>query len=306
MRYANFNCWGVIDSKLTIANDYFVVSAAIDYPKDLAPDGYLDDQAMTTLRKAHRVVRWTAVAAIYGDRLTIRSKKRQIKKCLSPFGQLFFIGDGLSDFVERVVNAVQADPPVSNLYTLAGSVMEKITGKHIKFFEMAPHIHSHHKGIPSDCFIENSFFGDLACMASYGKRDEINLAEHRKGKIWFAPVVPMDGEQTLFVMNGCKAIFHQHKFDFASGLLLFNPRTVIAIAKITYLKEDPEQVQRAQDLFNALHAWCIEHGYQVYRTNVAHMEQVTECAPVFKSFLNEIKEKVDPNNIIAPGKYGVG
>lgn len=297
---------GIIESKLTIANDYFMLSAAIDYPDELAPNGFLDDSAMGELRKRHNVPKWSAVAAIYGDSLTIKAKKRQIKKRLARFGQLFFLGDKMSNFIERVVNEKQAEPPRTNLYTIAGSLLEKVTKKSIKFFELAPNAHEHHKGIPSDFFVENSFFGDPACFASYGSAKEINLAEHRKGKIWFAPVVPLDGNQALFVINGCKAIFHKHRFDFASGLLLFNPRTVIAIAKITYLKDDDEHRERAQQLFDELHQWCVEHGYQVYRTNVAHMEQVTECAPEFKQFLNQIKEKVDPNNIIAPGKYGVG
>ncbi len=165
---------GVIESKLTIANEYFLLTVAVDYPKHLAPDGYLNDEAINTLRQQYNVPRWAVVAEIYGDSWTIFAKKRQIKKRLA-----------------------------------------------LKFLEAAPHIHSHHKGVPSDYFIGNSFFGDPS---------EINLVEHRKGKIWFAPVVPFDGEQTLFVMNGCKKIFHKYQFDFASGLLLFNPRTVIAIA----------------------------------------------------------------------------
>lgn len=297
---------GVIDSKLTVANDYLMISISSDYPHHLAPDGYLTDESMAILRKQYNTTRWIAAAAIYGDWWTIFAKKRQIRKALSGYGKLMFLGDRLSRFLARVAEESLAPNPSTNLFSLSGRLLVKMTGKPMRMLESAPHVHEHHKGVPSDYFIERAFFGDPPCLASFGKGDEINLGEHRKGKMWFAPVVPMVGHQALFVINGCKTLFHQHGFDFAAGLLLFNPRTVITITKITFDKEDPEHRQSAQALFDALHAWCIEHGYQVYRTNVTHMPTVTECAPTFKWFLNEIKQKVDPNNIIAPGKYGVG
>lgn len=296
---------GIINSKLTIANDYFILSATTDYPSELAAKEYLDDEAMSELRRRHQVVAWSAVAAIYGDSLTIATRKKQIRKRLGGLGPLFFVGDKLSDFIQKVVEKSRPAAAASP-YRMLGRVLTRISGKSLRAFEMVPNIHSHHKGVPSDFFVEHSFFGEPACFTSWDTQGEINLAEHRKGKIWFAPVVPLTGEHALTVINGCRRLFHHYGFDFASGLLLFNPRSVIAIAKITYLKADAEQSERAWQLFTALHQWCVEQGYQVYRTNVAHMEQVTECAPVYKDFLNRLKVAVDPDNIIAPGKYGVG
>lgn len=49
-----------------------------------------------------------------------------------------------------------------------------------------------------------------------------------------------------------------------------------------------------------------QHGYAVYRTNNAFMEQVAECyGPVQRRVNQTLKRALDPNGIIAPGKSGI-
>ena len=297
---------GIIESKLMIGNDYFSFSLSIDYPHHLCEEGYLGDTGLASLREQYKVSCWSASAAIYGDKDEIRYKQKRIKRELSAVGKLMFVGDGTTRFIENMLEESKKPTPENKLLALCGRLAEKATHKPLRFFEPLIAIHNHHKGIPCDFFVENALFGDPACYVEIDQKNELNLAANDKGKMWFAPLVPMNSHHVLHVLNGCKALFQEHKFDFGAGLLLFNPRTAIAISRISFNKKDPEHAKRAMALFRALHKWCIQEGYQVYRTNVAHMEEVIDCSPTFKEFLNLLRHGVDPSNIIAPGKYGVG
>ena len=46
-----------------------------------------------------------------------------------------------------------------------------------------------------------------------------------------------------------------------------------------------------------------EAGYFPYRVNIGQMPELLELRPQFFRLVSRIKEVLDPNNIIAPGRY---
>ena len=48
----------------------------------------------------------------------------------------------------------------------------------------------------------------------------------------------------------------------------------------------------------------MDKGYPPYRTTTMSMPNSTDCNPVFRDFLAAVKGAVDPQNLIAPGRYG--
>jgi 4-cresol dehydrogenase (hydroxylating) len=64
-----------------------------------------------------------------------------------------------------------------------------------------------------------------------------------------------------------------------------------------------------RELFSVLIRKLAEKGYGEYRTHIAYMEQVAKTFDynnhAMLRFQEKLKDAIDPNGIIAPGKSGV-
>jgi len=81
------------------------------------------------------------------------------------------------------------------------------------------------------------------------------------------------------------------------------------IVCIAFNREDPESKRKAHWLIKTLIADCAEHGWGEYRTHLALMDQIAETYNwnhnALMRFNETVKNALDPNGILAPGKNGV-
>jgi 4-cresol dehydrogenase (hydroxylating) len=75
---------------------------------------------------------------------------------------------------------------------------------------------------------------------------------------------------------------------------------------ILYDKSNPDEVARTASLYSDLCSRLRANGYQQYRAGVQSWDTLFESAPEFLALNNKLKNALDPRNIIAPGKYGIG
>jgi 4-cresol dehydrogenase (hydroxylating) len=86
-------------------------------------------------------------------------------------------------------------------------------------------------------------------------------------------------------------------------------RHINNINMIIFNRDDAAMVGQAKGLFDALIADAKALGYGEYRTHLSYMDAVSDTYD-FNNFalrrLNEtVKNALDPNGILAPGKNGV-
>jgi 4-cresol dehydrogenase (hydroxylating) len=78
------------------------------------------------------------------------------------------------------------------------------------------------------------------------------------------------------------------------------------IVDVLYDKTNPEQVKAAYQCFDELLTVFSEKGYGTYRVNPAFMEKVAHTyGPVQRNVHKMLKNALDPNGILAPGKSGI-
>jgi 4-cresol dehydrogenase (hydroxylating) len=75
---------------------------------------------------------------------------------------------------------------------------------------------------------------------------------------------------------------------------------------VFYDKEDPDETRRAEALYFEMGETTQKAGYQQYRTSTLFMDRILGPAPEFQRVCNLLKRALDPNGILAPGKYGIG
>ena len=126
------------------------------------------------------------------------------------------------------------------------------------------------------------------------------------GSMWFAPVSQAKGSETLKQMRMAKSILAKYGFDYV-GEFIVGWRDMHHVIDLLYDRTDPAELQKAYACYDELlHAFAQE-GYGVYRASTAFAEKVAATyGPVKRDVERRLKRALDPENLIAPGRCGIG
>jgi 4-cresol dehydrogenase (hydroxylating) len=124
----------------------------------------------------------------------------------------------------------------------------------------------------------------------------------------FSLVCPPTGRDSVRQMRLIRERVEAHGFDYAGGFTL-NARHAIALALISFDRDDAAEVGEVAVLFPELIAAASAAGYAPYRSHVAFMDLIAEQYDANDSSLRRltetIKDAVDPSGILSPGKQGI-
>jgi 4-cresol dehydrogenase (hydroxylating) len=76
-----------------------------------------------------------------------------------------------------------------------------------------------------------------------------------------------------------------------------------SIISITYDRDIPGEDEKAMQCHDELLKKLTDKGYIPYRLGVQSMNKLPAPEESSKIFLTTIKKALDPNNILAPGRY---
>ncbi len=288
---------GILQSACHLVNDVVALSVLAQYPAHLL-DRYsrLPDDVLAGMRLRFGVSHWNFVGGIQGTHESVRLVKKELRHRLASLGRLKFLDDRQVRSVEALIR-LRKRPALKRPIDWA---VRTFVGISPEMLEAAPHVHSVLKGKPSDFFVRHAYF-----KSRLPKPDIANPDRDDCGLIWFAPIAPMTGRHVQQVLGLCRPLFERYEFDFYAALLIQNPRSMIVLTSIFYLKDNPAQCERARQLYGELSAATSAAGYQQYRVGTSGMLSLAKSAPGFIAFAKALKSAADPAEILSPGKYAI-
>jgi 4-cresol dehydrogenase (hydroxylating) len=190
---------------------------------------------------------------------------------------------------------------LGRVFRLLARVGNHLYGKADAFYEaMIPAINLF-RGIPTDFFVRQAYFKSHTEKPT----TDIDPARDQCGFVWIGPVVPFTSKHVTEALSLAKEIFARHEFDFFVEVIIESARSVIFLAGVFYDKADAEQTDRAKRWYKEMHDVFLKHGYPPYRATTMGMGEALDQNPVSKDILGSIKRALDPQDTIAPGRYGI-
>lgn len=147
---------------------------------------------------------------------------------------------------------------------------------------------------------------------SIGARSDL-LPTPRDGHLWFAPLVPRDGKSIAKAQKVFAEAFKELGLPSSVGPFTA-PRTWIYRSYVLVLslgvsRSDPEANKRSIAAFRRLVEVAAEHGWAEYRSAPLFQDQVSDTYNFNNNMLKRVQEQlkdcIDPNGIISPGRGGV-
>ena len=135
------------------------------------------------------------------------------------------------------------------------------------------------------------------------KRNATDPGKDGAGIMWFSPLLPMDGIIVVKFTKLIEAIYKKYAIPQLITFTTVNDRCFDAPLPITFDKNNPESVKAAKACYDELWNESLKMGITPYRLPVDEHHRVTESGTPFWDIAQKIKDVLDPNNIIAPGRY---
>jgi 4-cresol dehydrogenase (hydroxylating) len=284
---------GLLPSAIHIANDLRLISNRARYPWAKAEGRTpLPAELRAEMREQFQIGAWTACGAIYGTKDVVRAIEKAIAAELKGLKPVF-LNDKKLKTAERIAN-------VLGWFGLGKSLREKIASAKPVFDLIT--------GVPTHEAVHSGEWR-LKPLSAVGAVDEETIVSGRDpltsdaGLIWVSPILPMTARAARDVIHIMDQVYGRHGFDTLMTLTMITDRAFVCVSNIAFDKRDKNDVAKAKACQGELYDALIDAGYIPYRSSPTGFAKLSERPSVFWDFSQELKQAIDPNSILSPGRY---
>lgn len=158
---------------------------------------------------------------------------------------------------------------------------------------------------PIDLFLYNN----IKMLTANGMSlEDFALFNYRgSGGAWFAPIIPAKAKDAVECYKISQRVLAEFGFDYLGGFFIgYSGRHFDAVNILVFDRDNPKELERAKQCYAKVVSACAKAGYPVYRATTAVMKMTADMyGDAQKSINARLKNALDPNHILAPGKSGI-
>ena len=136
---------------------------------------------------------------------------------------------------------------------------------------------------------------------------ELGLLKWRPGggNSWFLPGTPMIGKVANEFQRLCRGVYTKHGLDYMV-MNVCSARFCRGLHVLSFNREDEDERLRAQACYLEMAEEVAKRGVFVGRAPIDfHDFHMSQTIPSFRDVCSAVKRALDPNDVLAPGRYGI-
>jgi 4-cresol dehydrogenase (hydroxylating) len=278
---------GGVSGSVNLMNAHRILAMTAPYPKDrVGTDGILPHAAVAALRAEYRIGAWTGFGALYGEGGVVKAAARAVRRILRPEVRgLRFVTRGTAAAIDRWCHrlpGLRGGRLGRRAHTLAAA-MRIVAGE------------------PSEVALSLAYWRSGVLPPS-GRG--LNPAADGCGLIWYSPLVPMTSENVRRYVTMIAEVCARHAIEPLITLTSLSDRCFDSSVPLLFDRHDQVAVERAQTCYRELLETGERQGFLPYRVGIQAMDWLVRPGLPCWDMVAAIKSAIDPQGIIAPGRYG--
>lgn len=279
---------GTLRSVVHIGNDLRVLSGGMVFPSAFAPQGPpLPMDVRAGLCAKAGIGAWTVSAALYGRPAQLADARRVIRAAIGGRARLRFIDD-------RALSLGSAAARMLGQGKLGARLAAQV--------ELGRSLLNMNRGIPDGRFLAGAYWRRRGGLPP-GFPAGAHPARDGCGMMWLAPVLPLRGAALLHAHALVEPVFAAHGFDLFETFSMINERTLGGVLTICFDRDDAAETTRAKQCYHTAFDRLMKAGYIPYRVGPQSFAALDNGHDTFWRTVARIKAALDPQQIIAPGRY---
>ena len=267
----------------------FITLAPLLYEQLLA---YGDPEGEVTRTKAVKMLEdagfgpWSAAIGVLGTKAQIKLAKKEIKKAVGGFAKTLFLNDALVGRAKAVAGKLAFIPFVRTQLMMLKAIEP---------------VYGFTRGEATDKSLKAVYWA----AGDFDRLDDLNPDHSDSGTLFCLPIIPAHGKTVLEVVQDTRETFARHDFEAAITVNLMTPRAMEGVVSLAFDKRSKIWTQKARACIQEMEARYMEQGYPPYRVGINSMHHVVHENDSFWRTARDLKKVLDPNGIIAPGRYNL-
>jgi len=229
---------------------------------------------------------WSAAIGVLGTKAQLKLAKREIRRAVGGFAKTMFLNDALVAGAKAIAEKLAFIPFVHTQLMMLKAV-EPVYG-----------------------FTRGEATDESLKAVYWAARDFQNMEEpdpdhSDSGVLFCLPIIPAFGETVVEVVRDTRETFARHGFEAAITVNLMTTKAMEGVVSLAFDRRNEEQAKAAHACIQEMEARYMEQGYPPYRVGINSMHHVVHEDDTFWRTVHDLKQVLDPNGIIAPGRYSL-